>query len=237
MTLEDSKSKPRAADQLVAHFEALIRSGQLEPGKPLPPEREIVQEHGVSRTVVREAVLVLANRGLVKAQPRFRPVVATPGYDTAVNMVGGVIGQLLEQDDGVKNLFELRIMMEASLVRGAALNASADDIRRLETALANNKEAVDDSARFYETDTVFHGILYEIPKNPVLPSIHRAYTDWLSGPWSKMPRSPERNEVNYLSHAAIFDAILRRDPDAAEAALRAHMDFAWTHVKEILEDG
>lgn len=237
MTTSEPKRKTRAADLLFAHFEAMIRDGRLAPGETLPPEREIVDEHGVSRTVVREAVLALANKGLIKAEPRYRPVVLKPGYDTAIDVVGSVVGQLLRQADGVRNLFDLRIMMEVSLARDAALSASADDIRKLEDALLKNEAAIPDSTLFYETDIAFHGVLYDMPGNPLLRAVHTAYTDWLSVHWQKMPRDQERNKTNHAFHEKIFQAILRRDADQAEAAVRKHLDFAWSQVGKMLEDG
>lgn len=222
--------RQRAADTLVAAIEAQIQSGALAEGDPIPPEREIVREHGVSRTVVREAVRILASKGLISARPGFRPVVARLGYDSAIGAVGSVVTQLLGQPGGVRNLFDLRTRMEASLVRDAAQIATAEQIGQLEAALDANRLAISNSAEFYETDIAFHSILYEVPGNPVLPAIHRAYTDWLSQHWIKMPRSPDRNQINHAAHKAIFNAILRRDPDKAEEALRSHLDAAWTQV-------
>ncbi len=225
-----AKSK-RAADGLIQVFEKQILDGTLRVGEPLPPEREIVETYGVSRTVVREAVLALSNKGLVDARPRFRPVVRKPGYDAAIQAAGSVITQLLTAPNGVKNLFDLRIMMEAALVRQAAVEANKDQIAKLKEALGANEAAISDSETFYKTDMAFHGVLYEIPENPVLPSIHRAYRNWLSSHWTKMPRSPERNRANFVMHANIFDAILLRDPDAAEQALRVHLAAAWQQVR------
>ncbi|MEY1556392.1 FCD domain-containing protein [Yoonia sp. R2331] len=217
-------------------IEQQILDGAMEAGQPLPPEREIVQDHGVSRTVVREAVRILASKGLITARPGFRPVVAKPGYDAAVTVVGSIVTQLLGQPGGVRNLFDLRIRMEASLARDAARDATSADIERLEAALEANHAAIPDSAQFYATDTAFHGVLYDMPGNPVLPAIHRAYTDWLSQHWTKMPRMPGRNQTNYESHKAIFEAILRRDSDRAEAAIRRHLDFAWDQVSSTFEE-
>ena len=222
--------KSRAADQLVAAIEQQILDGVLPSDHPLPPEREIVSEHGVSRTVVREAVRILSSRGLIVARPGYRPIVAKPGYDAAIGVVGGIVTQLLSQPGGVWNLFDVRIRMEASLVRDAAQIATTEHLDQLEAALEANKNAISDSALFYDTDMAFHGILYDIPGNPALPAIHRAYTDWLSRHWTKMPRLPDRNELNYLAHKAVFDAILRRDADKAEAAIREHLDAAWQQV-------
>jgi DNA-binding FadR family transcriptional regulator len=226
----------RAADDLFRIFEDMINKGCLADGQPLPPEREIVETYGVSRTVVREAVLALANKGLVEARPRFRPVVRKPTFETAFETVGNVVGLLLNQKGGVKNLFDTRIMFEAALVRQAALHASKQDIATLKTALEANGASIDDSDAFYQTDMAFHQALYAVPRNPVLPAIHRAYTTWLAPHWSKMPRAPERNRQNHLAHSAIFDAILMRDPDVAEEALRLHLLDAWKQVRETFGD-
>lgn len=233
----ETQSKIRAADQLVSVIEAQILNGELKSGSALPPEREIVNGHGVSRTVVREAVRMLASKGLVIARRGYRPIVAEPGYDSAIGAVNSVVTQLIGDKGGVRNLFDIRIRMEASLAREAAAAATADDIERLEEALERNRAAIDTSAEFYDTDIAFHRILYEVPGNPALPAIHRAYTGWLSKHWLKMPRMPQRNEMNYAAHKAIFEAILRRDPDKAEAAIRRHLDAAWQQVSNTFDEG
>jgi DNA-binding FadR family transcriptional regulator len=225
----------RAADAVVRHIEAQIVGGELADGAHLPPERDLIDTFGVSRTVVREAVAVLASRGLVQSRPRYRPVVRRPGYDAAVAAVGGVVGHLLREQGGVKNLYDTRIFLEAALVRTAAMGARKDDIEALRRALAANEAAIPDSQRFYATDVAFHAVLYDIPRNPIFPSLHKAFTAWLAPHWVKMPRSQERNRVNYLRHREIYTSILERDPDAAERALTAHLNAAWEFVRGTFE--
>lgn len=221
----------RAADDLFQVFEQQILSGELADGSPLPPEREIVQVHGVSRTVVREALKALANKGLIEAKPRFRPVVRKPSVDTALDTVETLVRHLLVQPHGVRNLFDSRILIEAALVRQAAQEATDEQLAQLSTALAANKDAIPENEAFYRTDMAFHAIFFQISGNPLLPAIHRAYTGWLAPQWRQMPRVEERNTINYHAHKAIHDAILAHDPDAAEAALRSHMRAAWTQVQ------
>lgn len=221
----------RAADVVVQALEQRIAAGDLADGLPLPPERNLIQTFGVSRTVVREAVATLVSRGLVESRPRFRPIVRRPGIDAAFAAANGVVGHLLAQAGGVKNLYDTRIFLEAGLVRQAALSARKEDIEALQQALDANEAAIPDSAAFYQTDVGFHAVLYEIPKNPVFPALHKAFTGWLAPHWVKMPRSPERNRVNFLRHSDIYNAIHDRDPDAAEAALNAHLNAAWEYVR------
>jgi DNA-binding FadR family transcriptional regulator len=234
----DSPLKPisppaasRAADAVMARLEARIMSGELADGDYLPAERELMIEHGISRTVVREAIARLSSRGLIETRHRYRPVVRRPGYDTALSAIGGVVGHLLSVKGGVKNLYDTRVFVEAALVRNAALHARKDDISALHRALDANEESIPDSAHFYATDVAFHSVLYDVPRNPVFPAVHRAFTYWLAPHWERMLRSPERNRVNYLSHRDICEAIVERDPDAAERALQNHLAAAWEYVR------
>jgi len=222
----------RAADKLFDHFVALIQSGELAQGQTLPPEREIVESHGVSRTVVRETVQALANRGFVEARPRHRPVVRRPVFDTAFETVDTIVRALLAQPKGVNNLFETRILLEAALAREAAKSATDKDCEALKKALAANESAICDPDLFFRTDIGFHKVLYEISGNPLMLSVHRAYSAWLTPSWIKMRRGLERNVINYQAHADICDGVVRRDPDAAEDALRAHLEYAWTQLRE-----
>lgn len=237
MSTSNSEAKTkRTADRLVEIFARMIDAGDLKDGDPLPPEREIVNSYGVSRTVVREAVLALANRGLVEARPRHRPVVRKPGFDAAFETVSDVVARLLVDTDGVRNLFDTRIMIEVVLVREAALCANKSDISKLQNALQANYDAIPDSALFYQTDMAFHAALYAVPANPLLDSIHRAYTGWLEPHWLRMPRKLQRNRDNFAAHKAIYDAILLRDADMAERAMRNHLNNAWDQVSQILSE-
>ena len=221
----------RAADAVIAQLEQQIMSGALEDHAPLPAERTLMEQFGTSRTVIREAISALSNRGLIENRPRFRPIVRKPDYETALTAVGGIVRHLLTEKGGVRNLYESRVFLERALVREAARSARKDDIARLKGALAANFDAIEDSDAFYATDVAFHGVLYSIPRNPIFPAIHEGYTSWLAPHWEKMLRSPERNLVNYRSHQAILDAILERDPDGAEEALVNHLRAAWEYVR------
>jgi len=231
---DDTLARPsdhRAADVVVATIEQDIVSGLLENGSPLPPERDLMGRFGISRTVVREAIATLTTRGLLESKPRHRPIVRKPGYDAAFSAVGGVVSHLLRQDGGVKTLYDVRIFLEASLVRHAALHARKEDIAALRSALESNRAAIDDPVLFDNTDVAFHAVFYGIPGNPVFPAVHRAFVTWLFEHWQSMTRSPEQHLIYYAGHKAIFDAIIDRDPDAAEKALLAHLSEAWETVR------
>ncbi|MDV7142779.1 FCD domain-containing protein [Tropicimonas sp. TH_r6] len=229
---ETVPSEGRASDAIVEQIQQRILSGELAHNSPLSSERDLMEQFSASRTVIREAVATLASRGFLEARPRYRPIVRKPGFDTALNSVGSVVELMLEQPGGVSALFQSRVFVERGLVRDAATSAGRDDIAALKDALAANKAAIPDSESFFSTDIDFHGVLYNIPRNPIFPTLHAAYASWLSPHWGRMARSQERNETNYASHEAIYSAILERDPDAAEAALASHLNTAWSFVRD-----
>jgi DNA-binding FadR family transcriptional regulator len=225
----------RAADAMVAGIEARIIAGTLAEGSMLPAERELMASYRVSRGVVREAIARLAARGLLVARPRFRPIVRRPGAEAALSALEGVAGHLLGDKADVKNHYDMRVFVEAALTRMAALQARREDIAALREALAANERAISDSDAFYATDVAFHAALYQVPRNPILPAVHKAFTGWLAPHWERMPRSPERNRVNYLSHREIFHAIVERDAEGAERALQSHLSAAWEYVRGTFE--
>ena len=224
-------SGARATDIVVTALEERIFSGVLADGQMLPAERELMEEFGISRTVAREAVKILGGKGLIEALPRHRPVVKRPDYGTLLGVLGGLVKHLIGEPGGVKQIFDVRIFVEAALVRLAAQNAEKGDIANLRQALEENEACIHESDAFYDTDMAFHQVLYTIPRNPVFVAINRSFNDWLDWHWRQMPRLPERNARNFEAHKAIFEAIRDRDPDQAEMVLRRHLDDAWTQVK------
>lgn len=227
----------RAADAIVADLESQIVSGQLRNNGPLPAERELMEQFGASRTVIREAISMLSNRGLIESKLRFRPIVRKPDYTTVLNATGNVVQHLLNEPGGVENLYRSRVFMEQSLVRQAATSATKQNISDLKIALAANKEAINDSEQFYLTDNAFHGVLYQIPQNPIFTTLHEGYTSWLAPQWLRMQRLPDRNLLNYQAHKAILESIMERDPDAAEEAMIVHMKAAWEQLQVTFELG
>ena len=225
----------RRADNIVQEVEQRILDGRLPVGAILPSERILMEEFSASRTVVREAITALSNRGLLDCKPRFRPTIRKPGMETVFAITTPIVQQLLGEKAGVENLYKMRMFIESGLVRQAATHADKNGIRILRDALKANGDAIDDSALFYKTDTAFHQVLYELADNPILPAVHEGFTSWLAPHCNRMSRLPARNRENHHAHTLIFEAILNRDPDAAEAALKHHLAAAWDLVKDTFE--
>jgi GntR family transcriptional regulator, sialic acid-inducible nan operon repressor len=228
----------RLADTLSDALAQKILSGEIAEGERLPSERELMRRFGVSRTAVREAIAALSNRGLASTRLGHRPIARKPNYELAVDRLGHLISHLVADRQGTAELFESRVFVEAGLVRHAARHASRRDIDELSEALAANRAAIGDWSRFYETDIRFHAILYRLPGNSIYPAVHKAYVDWLMQHWRSIKTSAELDRMNYAGHLSILEAIMARDADGAEEALRRHLSAAWELIRSaILIDG
>lgn len=230
----DELAGHRTADRIITSIEDQIVDGRLENRSPLPSERELMNTHRASRAVVREAITALSHRGLVECKPRHRPVVRHVGIEAFFQTMKPMARQLLSDAKQVRDLHRTRTFIERSLVRDAANYATKADIQAMKTALAENEKAIADAAKFYRTDMAFHRVLYQVPKNRILVTVHDALASWLAPQWERLERSPERNERSYLAHEAIFEAVLERDPESAETALLAHLSDAWEAVRTAL---
>jgi DNA-binding FadR family transcriptional regulator len=235
MTAENgAQRRGRASETLANRLAELIAAGEIGEGNRFPPERDLMQRYGVSRTVVREAIASLATRGLLLTRPGFRPIVRKPDYGSAVDTIGLFVKHLIGNEEGVRNLFDTRIFLECALARAAAASARREDIDDLGAALERNRSAIGDREAFYATDIAFHAVLYRIPRNPIYPVIHKAYVEWLMRHWYEMPRAADIDRLHFAGHAAIFEAIVSRDADAAEQSMRRHLEVAWELVRSTL---
>ncbi len=234
-TTSSATSGERAADALAARIEQQILNGVLKNAKPLPAERDLMTQFGVSRTVVREAISLLAARGLLTTRMRHRPVVHKPDYSTLLSATDAIVRHMLAEPDGIRSLYESRKFVERGLVREAAVHATMEDIAALKDALGANREAISNSLQFYETDMAFHAVLYRVMRNPIFPVVNDGFRAWLAPHWQKMQSSHARNALNFQAHKAIYEAIVERDPDRAEAAMARHLDQAWNLVKDTFD--
>ncbi|MBL6454632.1 FCD domain-containing protein [Belnapia sp. T6] len=127
-----------------------------------------------------------------------------------------------------------RLIATGGLPSGVRLPTERELMRRFGVSRSAVRAAIGDPERFYATDAAFHALLYRLPRNPIFPEVHRAYVEWLQDHWRCMPRGAEYDRLNHAAHAEILAAIIARDPDAAEAALRRHLTTAWELLRAAL---
>jgi len=209
-----------AADRVYARLRARIISGDLESGTQHSIYR-LAEELGVSRTPVREAVLLLADAGLL----------------TIEKNRGVTIRGMTLRD--IREVFEFRLIIEVPAVSYAALHGGDELVARLRAEVEAMRAAAadDDEALFMAHDRVFHETIVDVMGNIRLTRVLSTLRDTTKLRWASTV-GPLRSLADIEhEHAPIIDAIERRDPVAAAAGMEEHIvRTATLHQERILGD-
>ncbi|AUW57222.1 FadR family transcriptional regulator [Sphingobium sp. SCG-1] len=197
-----------------------IVTGQYEQ-QAFPTEADLAKQHGVSRSVTREAVKMLTAKGLLSARPRQGTVVEPT---TSWNLFDAdVLRWLLERQFSIKLLKQfnqLRVAIEPEAAALAAQFADAEQRARITSGLKRMKAAELGMEDVLEADIAFHVAILRASGNP----FYVQFRDVVSTALRTSIRFTNRikgRSANVADHAAVRDAIEVRNPDAARAAMRA----------------
>ena len=205
---------------VVRHLQQAIESGVYPVGGRLPSERELADDLGVSRPVVREAIIVLESRGLVQTRHGAGVFVQADAEPTNVNSAA-------DSDSGPFEVIEARRLLEgeiAALAAGAITDQQIAELQRLIDRIGDT--SLDEAAR-EKADRTFHITLARITDNDVLVGFVETlwdlrYKSALCEYFFRRAReagmTPPVDE-----HQAILEALKSRDADAARAAMREHL--------------
>ena len=211
----------RLFEQIVQQVEESILKGQLKPGDQLPAERDLAQRFGVSRTAVREAVKTLREKGLVEAYSG-RGTFVTDGTSQAIRQSLDLMIRI-NQQEGSANLAELRLVLEPEIAGLAATRIEEQLLSSMREAVAVMDRNLHDPDAYVEADLDFHLALAEAAGNPLILSLLDSIVGLLREQRSRIfdvDGGPERGQVH---HKCILATIEQRNPEAARAAMRAHL--------------
>jgi GntR family transcriptional repressor for pyruvate dehydrogenase complex len=230
--------RPRnLAHQLVEGMSERIKSGLLKAGDKLPTESELVAAYGVSRTVVREAISHLQAAGLVETQHGIGTFVLEQSGGANFRIDAGEMSTVMD----VLAVLELRISLETEAAGLAAQRRSEDQLEQLRRALAALIENVEQAGDAASPDYQFHLQIALATGNPHFAGL-MSYLGNMVIPRNRVntARLAQEDRVEYLrrvnrEHQDIFDAIERRDSDAARAAMRTHLGNSRERLKRAHE--
>jgi len=204
-----------------------IRSGAFLPNAQLPSERELMEEYGVGRPAVREALQALHRSGVVEIVHGERARVVVPTAERLMaQLATGAMHLLRTQSGALEHFKELRVFMETGIARLAAQRASEEDIATLRLVVARHRAAIANAERFIELDKAFHREIASISGNPIFPSIVEAMFQWASEYYQSLVRAPGAEALTLAEHERIVDAIAAHDPAGAASAMEAHLNRA-----------
>ena len=198
-------------------------------GSALPPESVLCDMYEVSRTVVREATTALAEKGLVVShQGRGTIVQETRHWNLLDPMVLGALFQRGDGLDYLDSLIAIRANLEAAMAGRAAEKLRPEDATELTAQLHKLDSLIDNPAAFVPEDVRFHEIIMRISGDRLSAAIvGRFQGNALKNLSYSGSMNAAHIRVVHEAHHHIHDAILRRDPGAAERAMRTHIETSW----------
>ena len=210
-------------EQIADHIADAIYSNRYGEGDRLPAERELMEQFGVGRPAVREALFSLERLGLLEVRSGQRARVTKPSAEKLIGTLSGAAKHYLVDDAGVRHFQTARMFFEVGIARHAAREATAEDLEDLKAALAANKQAIGTVDDFVKTDVNFHYVLVLITRNPIFSAVHEALVEWLTEQRHMALNNPHEDTTAYTAHEAIYQAIAAHDPDRAEREMRSHL--------------
>ena len=224
-----SGKRARLSDQLYGQIFEQIVSGKLNVGDQLPSENDIFESFGVSRPVVREALLRLRADGLVTAQEGLgsfvsaQPAPRVKSFASAENVASYMRCQ------------EVRITLEGDAARFAALRRTNEQMVTIDSAHARFAMSAREGKMNAEEDLAFHKSITDATGNEfyrdVLDSTHEALSGFMRLSINLTRTGSARRAQKVLEeHAAIVEAIRAKDGDRARVAMQFHLDQARQRV-------
>ncbi|MCM3760258.1 FadR family transcriptional regulator [Alkalihalobacillus oceani] len=218
----------KMSEQILDEIKALIKDGTFPADSKLPSETELAKLFQVSRSPVREAISVLAASGIVESRQ------GGGNWVRKVELVNMLEPMTMEMIDAqqIFDLLELRTTIETEAAALAAVRHSKEDIEKLAEALQGlEKQMLDDvEAVGSEVDYEFHQMIVGMAGNPffvqTMENIADLYQRAMAFSLKQNVGLRVKRKSVFEEHQAIFEAIRRREPEAASQAMKQHLETA-----------
>ncbi|AGZ44078.1 FadR/GntR family transcriptional regulator [Actinoplanes friuliensis] len=207
----------------------LIVTGEIPEGTMLPPEGPLSDHFGVSRTVLRESVKRLEEKGLLVVAQGRGTQVARSGMWNMLDPI--VLSAMIDNDESLGILDELTVVrgnLESAMAGAVAAQHTKDELARIEHVFEAMREMEHESDAFRQEDVVFHYTVMEISRNRLAENIaKRLYRRALESNRYQGIRYEGAFESTLEEHGRVVEAIARGDVEGAERAMRDHIVSSW----------
>lgn len=222
----------RLSDRLAALLASRIESGELKPNDRLPTEQDLAERHGVSRTVVREAVSRLKSMGMLTSRQGSGVFVAPQAAARPLAFDPAVLHSL----DAVVQVVEVRRALEGEVAALAASRATPEQLVAIQQALQAIDEAVARGGDGVDEDLLFHRSVAAATGNPQFNRL-LVFLEQYQRDAMKVTRANEAMSADFMEqvrqeHREIAESIAQRDADRARVAATRHMVNAAQRIEE-----
>lgn len=215
-----------ASSEVSAQIKEMIRQGQLQPGDRLPPERELAEILGVSRTTLREALRSLSAIGMISIRQGEGSFVEHFKLEGILEPLS-VLFHLEGDESGIRSFSEVRVILEVETAALAAKRADAEDIRIIDECVASMVEEVRNGGVGDIADADFHLALAKASKNPLILRLMETITDLMKHTYQASRKQLFLDqgtlEEIYNSHSEVAEAIRMKKPQIARQRMKDHL--------------
>src|SRR6266536_5156058 len=170
----------RVFEQIAEQIEKRILDGELRSGDRLPTERDMAEQFQVSRTAVREAMKILAQKGLVDMRPGRGTIVIDGARKAMQNSIDLLMKMKLGEVGGSDNLVEVRTILEIEIAALAAARATEKEIAAMREAIRVMDESLNDADAYIVADNSFHEALAQATQNALILILIKSIVNLLS---------------------------------------------------------
>lgn len=224
--------RERIHESIVAQIQERLERAELKPGDQLPSERVLAEQFRVSRASVREALRSLELLGVTESRPGGGTFIRQASPDALLRPLTA-----LARAHDLREILEVRELLEPALAALAAERATSADIDGLREVLTQQEEKVRRGESFVEEDTRFHYLVAQAAKNELVLRMLHVIMDVLRASRDEWLQSPDRARASLIGHRALLAAIERRDPDAARNSSADHVHHVGSGLVALLDGG
>jgi DNA-binding FadR family transcriptional regulator len=217
------------ANAVTAELVQRIVRGVHPSNSPLPPEPALCETFSVSRTVVREAVKMLQQKGLVQVRQGSGTTVTPRSMWNMLDEL--VLGASIAEDEGLDVLDDLvitRRLLESDMANVAARTATDDVVEELGAIVNRMDELVDDHVAYEHQDRAFHDLIMRTSGNRIARAVVRALESQVIHT-ARYTGHTERSlcVASNQGHRRVYEHIAAHDPNGASEAMFGHITDAW----------
>jgi GntR family transcriptional regulator, transcriptional repressor for pyruvate dehydrogenase complex len=219
----------KVSDNIIAQIRDSILSGMLKPGDRLASEKELIEQFGVSKATMREALRVLEVMGLIE----IRKGISGGAFVAEVDMrttIHSIINFLHFQPVSIKEITMLRYLIEPTVAQIAASNITEKDIEKLSTIIGEN---ITPGETEVSKEITFHRYLARMVGNTILILIIDFIDNLLRSIKSELNLSPDFYEEVRVAHKIILECIMQGDAAAARIAMAEDVLAVGRHLGEV----
>ncbi len=202
---------------------------EYKPGDVIPKEMELANAMGVSRTVVRESLTRLKTLGIIEAVKHKGTIIKSPDLSTLLGK--SMIPRMLD-DSTLKDIFELRLVIEIGMADLIFKHITSEDIAELEIIINAEPEKSDDVLFDIDHEVKFHGKLYEIAKNETLLKFQQILLPVFNYIYDSGLVNKPIQRKTHVSHQGLVEVLKKGTADEFRSAMRKHLE---NHFQRLYE--